>query len=596
MNETIARLGRRAASILVLYKTRDGWQRSAASLTAKAAVFTCLLCLLPMTIIGWYVTQQTMAGLTQAALRSNEQVADRVADDISTYLQAKKNLEYVKYNLGGQERPIGQTVDGLISSGNLATLVEQVLSKNPGYMVTVIDENRIPHFAQSEAAAVSEKRPLTDDVYQQAVRQQTGSTTAVLRGQEYLVSFRPIANTPWLAVAAYPQQLALQSARDMVVRSLVVIALISVVCILLGIWITRRALRPLAELAYGTAQVADGDLTYRLATQGHDEIGRTAAGFNHMTDKLQQIVYSVKQAAEAVLQSSGQVLHGAEYSHSGSTQVAAAVIEMAEQMLQQVKETETTETVLIELEHITNAVSEEMNAMTLAAADSSDTANKGQAIIRETVTTMEHIRTLVDQTAGTVAALEDNTKEISQITRMITELAAQTNLLALNAAIEAARAGDAGRGFAVVAEEVRRLAEQSTQATKSIASIIAKVQADTQAAAGIMQQTLQHVEEGADIVEHSGAAFSTIVAAVQQVQHKVNHVKQEAEQQAELCGKAREFVTNIHRMVERNSGQTQAIAAVSEEQAATAQEITNSAEAMKLMASDLKLMVEQFQV
>ena len=115
-----------------------------------------------------------------------------------------------------------------------------------------------------------------------------------------------------------------------------------------------------------------------------------------------------------------------------------------------------------------------------------------------------------EATTATVTRLGESSREIGDVVKVITSIAEQTNLLALNATIEAARAGEAGRGFAVVADEVQRLAERASNATKRIETLVQTIQSDTNEAVSSMEQTTSEVVAGARLAEDAGTALGEI--------------------------------------------------------------------------------------
>ncbi|MBI3793100.1 MAG: hypothetical protein HY280_00020 [Nitrospinae bacterium] len=144
-----------------------------------------------------------------------------------------------------------------------------------------------------------------------------------------------------------------------------------------------------------------------------------------------------------------------------------------------------------------------------------DDAQKGREALGDAISAMESIRTLVDDAAKVIESLGDRASSIGNIITVIDDIAEQTNLLALNAAIEAARAGEHGKGFAVVAEEVRKLAERSSVATKEIAQLIKGVQEESLVAVNSMKRGTIEVEKGAKLAQNSGNALNTIVKGVE---------------------------------------------------------------------------------
>lgn len=650
-------------------------------LTVKAALFTILTCAVPLAIVGWHFTGQTMDALTKAAIDKNDKVAERIASDIGSYVQGKKNFllvtsseaairstqpaameqylssvkayygsndalfvtrtdgqqiyrtdgtktvniadrEYFKKALQGTPQfsnplhskvtnqltiigtsPIygngGQVVGVLganLSLQSLNNMIEQVLSLNPGYAVTVIDKNRIPVFYQMDASAVEDRKQLSEDYYSEAVQGETGNTTGLIRGQEYLLSYRPVANTEWIVVTAYPREAALQAAYAMIKQSIIVIAVIIAVFVMIGLYAARTSLSPIKQLTAGAQNVAAGNLTLVLNLKRRDEFGHVAEAFNYMTASLRQIVTSVKQSSAMVLEASGNVTAVADQSRAGSVQVAESVARIAEQLVEQGKKTELTGLNLNQLVDITIEVSDSIRQTAAATDICSALAVQGQAVINETVSKMQNIKLLVDKTGQTVAVLSRSANEIGQITGLITGIAKQTSLLSLNAAIEAARAGESGRGFAVVAEEVRKLADESASAAKNISEIIGRIQSETHGAVAAIEQSVRYVDQGVGVAITSGETFARITEAIVEIQQQANIVAHKTEAQDQLCKQAIGAITDIKITTEYNTGGVQEIASVCQEQAAGAHDITYSVEKMADMAKELEELVDKFTI
>lgn len=525
----------------------------------------------------------------QQALKGTSVFSDPIVSKITNQLTIIGSAPiYAEGN-----RVVG-TLGANISITNIQTMIENILSQNPGYILTVIDKNRIPLFYQADSSAVTERKTLNEEYYLQAVEQKSGNGLGHFRGQDYLLSYRPIQNTDWVVVSAYPKQQALQAAYDTVELSAKVALGLILLFVVSGVGVTRVALRPLKTLVEQVERVADGDLTCDLVVKGKDEIAHVAQAFCVMTGNLREIVQAVQQSSTSIVEASNYVVAASGQSNTASQQVTQSIQNIAQKVTGQGQETGKTENLITELVTISTTVSSTAAQVANATNECSATAVQGQTVVEQTVNVIQSIKHLVDQTSQTVQVLSSSAREIGQITDIITTITQQTNLLALNAAIEAARAGESGRGFAVVASEVRRLAEQSAAATKNITALVKKIQTETDQAIQAIGASFTQVDNGVAIAGTLGTSFTDIMNAIEHMQVQTEVITTEAGKQARLCSSALEAVANIHEMADSNTQNIQEIAAVSQEQAAASQDITHSIDTLKALAHDLEELVTQF--
>ncbi|MBW7842621.1 MAG: methyl-accepting chemotaxis protein, partial [Ignavibacterium sp.] len=189
---------------------------------------------------------------------------------------------------------------------------------------------------------------------------------------------------------------------------------------------------------------------------------------------------------------------------------------------------------------------------------------------------------VVRESAETVQQLGKNSDQIGEIVQVIDDIADQTNLLALNAAIEAARAGEQGRGFAVVADEVRKLAERTTKATKEIATMIKQIQKDTNGAVESMQQGTQEVESGKTLAQKAGASLKDIINGAEQVVDIVSQVAAASEEQSSAA--------------EQISKNIESISSVTQQSASGLQQIAHASEDLNRLTLNLQELIAQFKV
>ncbi len=313
---------------------------------------------------------------------------------------------------------------------------------------------------------------------------------------------------------------------------------------------------------------ADGDLTVRLEKENDDEIGKLFDGFNKSVRNIHDMIIASTEATAATSSASNQISSsteemaaGAQEQSSQTTGVVSAVEEMTKTILETTK-----------------------NASEAAEASKhyGDIARDGGKVVNETIIGMNRIAEVVKKSADTVQQLGKNSEQIGEIIQVINDIADQTNLLALNAAIEAARAGEQGRGFAVVADEVRKLAERTTKATKEIAAMIKQIQKDTGEAVLSMEEGTKEVERGKQMADKAGYSLSQIISGADKVVDIVTKVASASDEQS-----------STSELISKN---IEAISSVTQQSSAGIQQIARAAEDLNRLTQNLGNIIGQFKI
>lgn len=241
--------------------------------------------------------------------------------------------------------------------------------------------------------------------------------------------------------------------------------------------------------------LSDGDLSVKA--QVKDNIaGAIADSINYTIDNLRDLVIEINRATE-------QVTSATEVAQDTSIKLLSAAETQSEQILQTTDAVTDMTRSILQVSHNATQASE-------VAQRSLEAANQGAQAVQNTISGMNDIRSQIQETSKRIKRLGESSQEISEIVELISDITEQTNILALNAAIQAASAGEAGRGFTVVAEEVQRLAERSSEATKQISAIVKTIQTDTLGAVAAMEKSTEGVVEGARVADAAGQALNEI--------------------------------------------------------------------------------------
>lgn len=339
--------------------------------------------------------------------------------------------------------------------------------------------------------------------------------------------------------------------------------------IVMGVNATLDAvIKPVKEGSAVLEIMATGDLTPRVTGDYKGDHRIIADSINTLGDSISNMLRSVTESVQATASASSQISSSTEEMAAGSQEQSAQAGEVATAVQ------EMTATILEATQNASRAAN--------FANKAGSVAKVGSDAVHETIIGMNRISEVVQNAASTVQALGKSSEQIGEIVQVIDDIADQTNLLALNAAIEAARAGEQGRGFAVVADEVRKLAERTTKATKEIGQMIRSIQTDTNGAVTSMNLGTEEVKKGAGLANKAGESLEDILQGISNVISEINQVAASSEEQSSAA--------------EQISKNIESISAVTHESASGTQQIARAAEDLNRLTDNLQNMISQFKV
>ncbi len=320
-------------------------------------------------------------------------------------------------------------------------------------------------------------------------------------------------------------------------QSVLFVTWASVISIILGatmsFFITGIIRKPIGgepqEIANITRSISGGNLTYDFGDTQH--LTGIYLAIAEMTTKLQDLIGGIVHTGDEIASSakkasvvSDQTRGAAKAQKDLTSQVATAINEMSDSIQKVVK-------------HASDS--------SIAALDAKEKADHGKSIVDGTISSIEKLANRVEDSVDVIKSLEKSSLEIGTVVQVIQSISEQTNLLALNAAIEAARAGEQGRGFAVVADEVRGLAQRTREATSEIQEMIQTLQAGTNEAVKVMDESKEEAQETVEKSKATGEALESILATILHINDMNKQVSSAVQEQSEVASDINSNITSI---------------------------------------------------
>lgn len=388
-----------------------------------------------------------------------------------------------------------------------------------------------------------------------------------------------------------------EESNQLLLTLILVSAAIIVGFLVIGTRFVHRMTKPIVSVTHAARRMADGDLTLEeIKVTSKNEIGQLGTAFNQMIAHLRQLILQVQNGSRQLADSAAQFEETISQTISASEQTSSSIEQVSEASREQSDAVGKVASSIQEVSTGMHNAAEHTSDVSGHSISVTEKAEEGASLIQQFVKQMSSIKESVNEHHSTMANVQVQFTGIQGLLGNIHAIADQTNLLALNAAIEAARAGEHGRGFAVVADEVRKLAEESSQLTDQISQLLANVNKDTERSSQSMTKVERDVAEGVKVSQLSEQSFQEILESIRDISMKAEELSATTEQISASTEEISQTIGVIEEGAKRNSEETEYMSAAVEESLAANEEMKAAAEDLKSLSQSLKTSISSFKI
>ncbi|MCZ0703007.1 methyl-accepting chemotaxis protein [Natronobacillus azotifigens] len=506
----------------------------------------------------------------------------------------------------------GQVTGVIVAVGDadfLSVIVEDIQVGESGYAYMIDDTGTVVAHRDREMIrdffnpiALSEEDSSLSSVatqFEDILASEAGVDSYTFRGNHLYIGYANVGDTGWNLVVTADEQEVLSSVNDLQRTAIIMVAGAVLIAIILTFIVGSGISKPIRLVSQSAEQIGRLDLSQDIdpsLLKSKDEVGQLAASLQAVTENMRRIIRQIDESAGDVSAASEQLTATSQQSASASEEVASTIQDIANGAENQAENTEAGSEKAYQLGNVVEQEQEVVASLNQAFKEVNRAVEEGMVEIKRLASISDQTSKATKEVGYGIKNTNESSQRIGEASSVIANIAEQTNLLALNAAIEAARAGEAGKGFSVVAEEIRKLAEQSTDSTVSIDQIVKELQANAGRSVKVMDDVSKALEEQLSSVKLTQTKYQQIEETMRTSDQAVNSLNDTGRQMSEIKDEIVSSLENLSAIAEENSAATEEVSAATEEQTASMEEASRSSLSLAELAVDLKNLIEQFKL
>lgn len=460
-------------------------------------------------------------------------------------------------------------------------------------------EKVIEKFNPIETAKEDDSQKPLGELFEEIIDKKEGFTEYELNGAKSFAGFSNIEGSDWTFVIRADRDEVLTRSNDLQ-RNLIFASILGLVIALVATFILGNQIVAPIILAVGHGEkLATLDFSNNVPEEilnKSDEIGLLGQVFQTITENLRQAMMDVGNATENITSTSEELSATTEETAASAEEVSRTAEEIAKGSTDQAHNTETGTYKAIELGDVIEEDLVAMAALNQATSNVSGVVVEGLSEITDLYNQIQETAKASEEVLKIIMATNESAVQIGEASNIISSIADQTNLLALNAAIEAARAGEEGKGFAVVAEEIRKLAEESTNSTISINEVVKELQDNSQIAVNTMEEVSEIVNLETEKAISSREKYNQITVAMDEAENRVEILNESSQKMEQRKDEILEILQNLSAIAEENSAATEEVTASMANQTVAVQEIAGASESLAHLGESLQNVVNRFKI